>query len=207
MTVVFARPVPIATLLVTASLTRDGRTIKEATASLTTTEGSQVARADALAIRRVPVVLPPALAPAAAPPPRPPETGSSFRFPFFTDRIGYHTAMEIRFVAGSFGQGPVQAWLRMEATLVAGEEPSPLQRVLCAADSGNGVSVVLPVDQYTFVNPDLTVALVRPLRGTWMCLDAGTTPAEHGIGLADTRLWDEQGLLGRAIQTLVVARR
>lgn len=207
MTLVFTRPVPIATLRVTAAVTRDGRTVKEATASLTTAEALLVARADALAIRTAKVDLPAALPPAATPPPGRPETSAQFRFPFFASSVGYHTAMDIRFVSGSFGHGPVQAWMRMLGALVAGEDPSPLQRVLCAADSGNGVSVVLPVDRYTFVNPDLTVALIRPLNGSWVCLDAGTTPAGTGIGLADARLWDEVGLLGRAVQTLVVAPR
>ena len=40
-----------------------------------------------------------------------------------------------------------------------------------------------------------------------MGLDAVTYPEPHGIGLADTVLWDERGRLGRAAQTLVVRSR
>ena len=49
--------------------------------------------------------------------------------------------MEVRFVAGGFLEpGPATAWLRMRHPLVAGEEPTPLQRTLVAADVGNGIS-------------------------------------------------------------------
>ena len=204
-TVVFLRPVPIATLSVDASLTRDGRTVKEATASLTS-EGKVVAHANALAIHRAEVALP-ALPPTGLSHPRPPETGESFHMHFFTRPVGYHTSMEIKYVAGTWGKGPVQAWMRMRGQLVAGETPSPLSRVLAAADSGNGVSVVLPPDQYTFINPDLTVTLMRPMRGEWVCLDAITLPETQGIGLADTRLWDQAGVIGRGAQTLVITKR
>ena len=204
-TVVFLRPVPIATLSVSAQLVRDGRTVKEATATLTH-EGKPVARADALAIRVAEVELPELPATGLVAPP-PPEAAPAFGFDFFAWPRGYHTAMEGRFVTGTWGKGPVQAWMRMRGQLVAGEAPSPLSRVLAAADSGNGVSVVLPVDRYTFVNPDLTVTLLRPMRGEWVCLDAITLPESGGIGMADTRLWDQSGIVGRGAQTLVIARR
>ena len=122
--------------------------------------------------------------------------------------VGYHTAMEVRFTAGSFLQrGPATAWLRMRVPLVDGEQPSPLTRVLVAADSGNGVSNVLDFDEYLFVNADLTVHLLRYPLGEWVCLDAATSIDSYGIGLADTALHDEQGQLGRCAQSLFVARR
>ncbi len=47
------------------------------------------------------------------------------------------------------------------AKLVEGEAPSGYQRVAVAADSGNGVSAVLKLDEYSFVNADLTINLLR----------------------------------------------
>ena len=47
----------------------------------------------------------------------------------------------------------------MRHPLVAGEEPSPLQRVLIAADAGNGVSAALDWRRYLFINTDLSVHL------------------------------------------------
>ena len=48
--------------------------------------------------------------------------------PFFDTGwdVGYHTAMEYRFVSGSFRElGPATVWMRMRHPLVAGEEPTP----------------------------------------------------------------------------------
>jgi hypothetical protein len=97
--------------------------------------------------------------------------------------------------------------MRMRGPLVAGEVPTPLQRVLVAADSGNGVSAALDHTRYLFVNTDLSVHLMRMPVGNWVCLEATTYPEPHGVGLADTTLWDERGRIGRAAQTLLVRRR
>ena len=129
--------------------------------------------------------------------------------PFFPtgQEVGYHTAMEVRFVAGSFvGPGPATAWMRMRHPLVPGETPSPLCRVLAAADSGNGISASLDYRRWRFINPDLTVYLMRPPVGEWVALEASTTAAA-GVGLADTTLHDARGPIGRSAQALFVERR
>src|SRR5690606_32890214 len=59
-------------------------------------------------------------------------------FPFFGPDPGYDEAMAVRFARGTWGTGDVLAWMRMRVPLVEGEEPSPLVRVLAAADSGSG---------------------------------------------------------------------
>ena len=97
--------------------------------------------------------------------------------------------------------------MRMRHPLVAGEEPSPLQRVLTAADSGNGVSSTLDWTRYLFINVDLSVHLTRLPTGEWVGLDAITIPEPTGIGITDTALFDERGPLGRATQTLLVSER
>jgi hypothetical protein len=115
--------------------------------------------------------------------------------------------VEFRFVAGSFLElGPATVWMRMRHPLVPGESPSPLSRVLIAADSGNGVSAALDFRTWRFINPDLTVYLLRYPAGEWVALEASTTVAD-GIGLADTTLHDEQGPIGRSAQALFVDRR
>src|SRR5439155_1215154 len=102
---------------------------------------------------------------------------------------------------------PVAAWMRPRVPLVAGEVPSPLQRLLIAADSASGLAVVLDHTRYTFVNADLTVAVHRRLEGEWLCLDAATVAEAHGIGLTRARLWDGHGPLGVSLQTCLVERR
>jgi hypothetical protein len=116
--------------------------------------------------------------------------------------------MEYRFVRGGFTElGPATVWMRMRHPLVEDEEPSPLQRLLTAADSGNGVSATLDLARYLFINVDLSVHLHRLPEGEWVCLDAITVPQPNGLGLADTALHDRTGPLGRALQTLLVRER
>jgi hypothetical protein len=120
---------------------------------------------------------------------------------------GYALAVEALDVGVGTQEGGVAAWLRSRVPLVLGETPSPLQRVMVAADSGNGVAIPLDPRRFTFVNADLIVALYRPLDGEWVCLDAVTRYDRGGIGLTETRLWDRRGPIGRALQTLVLEAR
>ena len=199
------RPVPLRELTVAARVVRPGRSVELIEASLADSEG-EVMRAAAWRLRTGDVALDPA--PEADPPRHRPETGEPRDFfPTGAD-VGYHTAMEYRFVSGSFLEtGPAVVWMRMRHPLVAGEDPSPLQRVAIAADSGNGVSAVLDYRRFLFINTDLTLHLHRPPCGEWVCLDAVTRPEAHGVGMADTLLWDEVGRIGRAAQTLLVRGR
>lgn|GEM_PF-3490667 len=63
----------------------------------------------------------------------------------------------------------------MPVALVDDATPSPLERVLIAADTGNGVSQRLDVRKFTFVNPDLIVTSFRPAEGEWIGLRLAPT--------------------------------
>jgi len=200
------RPVPIAPLAVRTAIVRPGRSVQLLSASLLAAD-DEVIRASAWRIARRPLELPGGIERPASTIPGPAEAEAKDFFPT-GQTIGYHTAMEYRFVAGSFLEpGPATVWMRMRHQLVAGEEPTPLQRVLAAADSGNGVSATLDWSRYLFINVDLSVHLHRLPAGEWVCLDAITLPEPEGVGLADTALHDERGRLGRALQTLLVRER
>jgi hypothetical protein len=97
--------------------------------------------------------------------------------------------------------------MRMRHPLIAGEEPTPLQRVAIAADSGNGISSPLDFRRFVFINVDLSIHLGRPPDGEWICLDSTTIPDPTGVGITDTALYDERGPLGRAAQTLLIDER
>ena len=56
--------------------------------------------------------------------------------------------------------------------VVEGEEPTPRQRVMVVADSGNGASNVLDWARYLFINTELTVHFLREPVGEWVLLDA-----------------------------------
>jgi hypothetical protein len=198
------RPLPIAELRVAIRQLRGGRSLELVEATLHAGE-VEVMRATALRIRTAELDLPDGLRPGR----RLPGPDAGRTVPFFPtgQEVGYHTAMEARFVAGSFQElGPATVWMRMRHPLVPGEAPSPLSRVLIAADSGNGVSAALDYRRWRFVNADLTVYLLRPPAGEWVALESATTAA-NGIGLADTTLHDTQGPIGRSAQALFVDRR
>lgn len=205
-TVEILRPIPLATLRVATSVLRAGRKVQWLGADLLAADGAPLARAHAVAIRTAQLPLPARGDPVEDPVPSPAES-KPFQFDFFQSEVGYHTGMELRLARGRFGAGRIACWIRMRHPLLPGEAPSPVQRVMIAADSGNGVSMVLDPRRHTFVNPDLTVYLHRPPVGEWVCLDARTIPQERGIGLADTRLLDEQGPIGRSAQSLVIDAR
>ena len=198
------RPVPLGRLVPSAKVVRPGRSVELIEASLSDGE-QELMRARAWRIRIEPLVLPEGLP--KEPPPPGPEQGEPGVFPV-TGSEGYWTAMDYRFVRGGFDEvGPALGWLRMRVPLVAGEQPSPLVRVMAAADSGNGVSAILDWNEWLFINTDLSVHLHRLPEGEWVCLDAVTIPEPNGIGMADTKLWDERGAIGRAVQSLLVGRR
>src|SRR5690349_12367243 len=200
------RPVPIAPLRVDVEVVRPGRSVELVAARLLDGSGEPLVRANAWRLAEQPAEIPPDL-------PRPPALpgpDQAAEKPFFDTGwdVGYHTAMEYRFASGAFNEaGPAKAWLRMRHPLVAGEEPTPLQRVLIVADTGNGVSATLDLARYIFINVGLSVHLHRLPEGEWVCLDAITLPEPNGVGLADTALHDERGPIGRAAQTLLVRER
>lgn len=198
------RPVPIGRLRLERAFRREGNTVKVLTGRLLSEDGKAVLTAEAVALAEAP------LEAAIEPPPMdedPPSRGIATRFPFFDPEDNYAAAMDVRFTRGRFGDGDVMAWLRMRIPLLEGHPPSPLERVMVAADSGNGVSQRLSTREFTFVNPDLTVTLHRHPTGEWIGLGACTHLDPVGIGVADTALYDERGLIGRGVQTLVVRRR
>jgi hypothetical protein len=200
------RSVPIAPLRITAEVVRPGKSVELLRAVLSDHEGP-VITASAWRLARRDVDLPADLAPSADPPPGPSE-GSAGRFFETGHEVGYHSAMEYRFIDGGFVEpGPATVWMRMGVPLVEGEQPTPLQRVLAVADTGNGVSATLDFTRFLFINVDLSVHLHRVPAGEWVCLDAVTTAKSTGVGLADTALYDERGPIGRALQTLLVRER
>ncbi|MEA2249286.1 MAG: hypothetical protein QOH46_3815 [Solirubrobacteraceae bacterium] len=204
----FLGPVPLGPLRVQTRVVRPGRRLQLVEADLFAGEAT-VMRARATLLRRTEVRLPPG-PDAEAVPGGGPERGVRSPFPGEADEAeGFHrTAMEIRFVGGTgYGKGPGLAWFRFALPLVGGEEPSALALVAAAADFGNGVSRVLDFEEYLFVNTDLSIHLDREPAGEWVLLESRTRVQPHGAGLATSRLYDEQGPIGVAAQSLFVAER
>jgi hypothetical protein len=195
-------PIPVAEVAVAAEVVRSGRSVELLEATLSS-GGRPYVLARAWRIRVADVAGD--LVPWAPPPPLPAEAAAP---PPGLEGFGYGDAVELRFATGSWTElGPATVWTRLRVPVVADEEPTGLQRILAVADSANGVSGVLPLHEWLFVNPELTVHLRREARGEWICLDAETSVAPGGTGLAQSTLSDAEGPVAHGAQSLYVARR
>jgi hypothetical protein len=197
------RPVPVGPVEIEAEVARPGRRVQLLEGSISA-GGTDVVRARALRIQTAN----PGNGPLAdSPPPPGPDTGRPAKVNVPHRPMFALDAIEIRFVAGSWGGGPSTAWFRLRRPIVAGETPSGLQRLAAAGDFGNGMSSILSWDDYLYINPDLTLYVEREPIGEWIGLSAQTRIAAGGIGLAESVLYDLRGRIGRATQALLVAPR
>jgi hypothetical protein len=201
----FLRPVLLGPLSVTASVVRGGKRVQLLEASVQGEDGAELVRARALQVHVADGQVPRG---EVMPPPASPQAGRANDFEAPIRPMFATDAMEIRMIAGAFrAPGPATAWFRLRVPLVAGEETSPLQRLAAAGDFGNGISAILSWDDYVFINPDLTLYVEREPVGEWIGLEAQTTVASKGIGVAESVLYDQRGRVGRAVQALLVAAR
>lgn len=207
LTVALHRPVPMAGFGVLARPHHAGRTAATATATIEDGDGRRCATATALLLTPVPTTTP--SAPIDAPRFSDAVPGA------FTVRADLHDGLrffshstDVRHPprAGDWHPtdlGPATVWMRTVA-IVAGEVPSPFQKLGPLADCGNGISFNAPVEELSCVNPDLTLTLLREPVGDWFASRAATHAGRDGIGFSDAHLFDTQGLVGRATQSLVL---
>ncbi|WP_299056036.1 thioesterase family protein [uncultured Nocardioides sp.] len=144
---------------------------------------------------------------ADAVPPVPDEQPQRY-FPGTSPDWGYGRSIDWRFVTGGYDDpGPATVWARVRIPLVEGEEATPQQRLMVVADSANGLSGQLPMTEWLFIPPTVTVTFRRPPTGEWTLLDVATTIGLDGTGLASGTLSDADGLVAAVAQPLLVARR
>ena len=208
------RPVPVGVpLTLTTEIERDGRKVSLIAARLLDHD-TEVARARSLQIRVKHLDLPGDVVQSFGTPPGHPGDAIGQRVTWAVDdHVAFHKdACEHRFVEGAWdAPGPVGVWVRLLVPVVADEGPSGVQRAAAAADFGNGVSGGLPFERFTYINPDLTVHLLRPPVGEWIGMRSesvyGTTTSSTGAGFAESALFDADGRLGRSVQSLILDER
>ena len=131
-----------------------------------------VARAHALLIRGQSFELPqgvPGWSPDAMLP-GPEECSEPVVIPWMPTGVSsYNTAVEHRLAHGDPTRpGPGAAWFRLRVPVIEGVPTSPFMLAAAVADSGSGISWVLPTDKYLFVNADLSLHIHRPPVGEWI---------------------------------------
>jgi len=203
LTVELMRPVSLAPLELRVRTIRPGKKVQWLQASLRDARDREVAHATALRIRRDDIdttgsVHPPVVAPPS------PDSGAP-DFPFGGEAIGYWTANQVRLVRGAWTEpGPGTAWIRLRCAVVAGLPTSPIARVAAAADFGSGVGNPVRLTNANAINPELSIHVHRHPVDEWICLESGAWAQPHGVGMAETRLHDQHGVLGTAVQSLLV---
>lgn len=204
LTIDLLRPVPVAGLGVETEVLRQGRKIQLVQVRLTA-DGVEVTRGTVLKVRSADLELPGDLLPPLDEPL--PEAGTPSPTRLGTPN-NFGGNYEIRSVRGGFGQhGPAANWFRQHRPTILGQAISPAMRAAAVADFSNGISSVLPFEDWTFINGDLTVSFARLPRGEWILSNAVSWISPDGAGLATTRLADRDGYFGVAQQSLVVERR
>jgi len=198
------RPVPVSPLSVSSTVVRPGRKV-QLIDTVVEADGVAVAWSRALRIRVASAQH--AVAPSTPEDesPIPPDQGVPRAMVHEGYRAFHNHGVEMRSVTGHSEQlGPATVWFRLRCPVVSGEAPTPWQRAAAVADFGNGVASELEFGSGLFINPDLTVSIHRPPAGEWVCLDARTRFGRPGIGTAESALWDVEGRIGRAVQSLFV---
>ena len=204
LTVELMRPVPLVPLELRVRTIRPGRKVQWLGAALLDDKDHEVAHATVLRIRSEDVDTSGSVHPPCAAPPGP-DAASEETFPFGEGAVGFWNVHDVRLVAGSWTEpGPGTAWFRLRCPVVAGEPISRIARVAAAADFGSGVANPVRLTNAAAINPELTVHVHRHPAGEWVCLESGAWAQPHGVGLAETRLHDERGVIGRAAQSLLV---
>jgi acyl-Coa thioesterase superfamily protein len=123
-------------------------------------------------------------------------------------RDSFASGLSIRVARGKlWALGPSAIWARATRPIVDQEPNSAAMRAAIAADFTNGLSAVLPFNEWTFLNADLTVNLARLPIGEWVLVNAETWLGPDGCALASSRLADIHGYFGRASQSLLIERR
>lgn len=198
------RPVTREPLTPSVTVLREGRKARTVEASLAQ-GGKPVARCTAVLLKTEAAASPPGVvtkAPAAGP-----EAGRSIP-PHVRNWSPFFTGIETRVVAGDLLEpGPASAWFNLQRPLVAGEPNSPCVHAVSAADLASGISAIVDLRVWTFINADLTLVFWRVPEIPWILLEAETFAGNAGTGVAHGRLSDARGPFGVCAQTLLFDRR
>ncbi len=101
------------------------------------------------------------------------------------------------------GPGPKAIWMRTPP-LLPGEAQSPIQALCPLADCANGISWNAPTTEMGFMNTDLTVQIHREPVSDWLASDSVCHWQPSGIGMSQAVLYDTEGPIGAALQTLIL---
>jgi len=198
------RPVTRERLTPSLTVLREGRKARTVEASLAQA-GKPVARCTGVFLKTDATSTPPGVVSEA--PTAGPDAGQAIP-PHVRNWSPFFTGVETRVVAGDLLKpGPASAWFDFRRPLVGGESNSPFVHAVSAADLASGISAVVDLRVWTFINADLTIVFWRVPEVPWILLEAETFAGDAGTGVAHGRLSDRRGAFGACAQTLLFDKR
>lgn len=201
LTVDLLRPVPMEPLEVHTEVRREGKRLQVVDVSLRV-DGLEVVAATALRLRRGDLsgLQLPAGEPRWGPPDVPLYEHESS--PLAADAM--RGTMEYALCPGDevFVD---RTWVRLCIPVIEGEAVSPLERTAYVADASSGMGH--PRDApVTGINADLTLNVVRPCVGEWLCMEGTGWTGVEGVGVAQVTLSDEFGVVAGVSMSRLVDR-
>lgn len=202
LTVDLCRPVPYAPLEVVVEPAREGRRIALYRLVIET-DGRPLSYATALCLRRDapadgdgpqhdPLPAPPL--PHTLPKDKLDRRGNPW--------VSYPGTLDMRFHRAPAGGDPPEVWIRADAPVLDGVEPTPAERAASIADfvspfanMGDGRSA--------YVNADIALQLHRLPEGEWLCLSVVSRHATDGVAVAQALLRDGDGVFAAAAATSI----
>lgn len=203
LTVEMLRPVPLDVLVADAVVIKPGRRTAVVDASLTH-GGRVVARATSQWIAFDPTAAPLAgCVPARPPTPAEPRLAATIDYPV----PGFNCdTCDLRYVSGSHEtSGPGVSWINLHSSLVEGEDNTPFVRVATVSDLVAAAGWEETPDGGSYINPDITLQLLRLPRGTWIGVDARVVHGGNQAAMLQADVFDDHGPIGRVVQSLVEA--
>ena len=203
LTIEMLRPVPLDELNVTAHVVKPGRRTVVVDSALQHGQ-DVVARAHSMWLAHEPEGV--GGLQTASPPERPttaddPRRHADFEYP--TPGFNCDTA-ELRYVRGSHEEeGPGTSWLRLVSPLLEGHENSPFVMAATVSDLAAAVGWEPSPAGGNYINPDVTLQLHRMPEGQWIAMDAAAEQSGNGVALMAATMFDQQGAIGRVLQSLV----
>ena len=207
LTVNLQRPIPFSGFRVESTVTRQGRTVSLSEARLINGDNKVVITAAGMHLTPSPQGEMPTTEHSIGSP----DEASAGEFPIKDTLHGKPAfngdGVEVRYPNGESAlPGPTVAWMKT-VPLLEYETPSAFQRICPLADCGNAFGRNADADEVTFMNTDLTLLLYRDPQDEWLGTHSIGYWGADGIGMADAQLFDHLGVVGRAMQSLILRKR
>jgi len=199
----FLRPLPMAGFRIEAGITREGRKMETAVAEVLDKDSKVCARINGMMIAEdnigdVPTCNDRALQFSAA------TMGHFPVMPHPKAKPNFASHAEVAYPPGeTMEPGPTTLWMKTPP-LLPGEETSPIQHICPLADCGGGISRNTNFSDMSFMNCDLTIAVHRKPRSKWLASKAKSYWESNGLGLGHATIFDEEGPVATALQTLLL---